>query len=71
MEFITIIYYTLEGKHLMIPFTTVVDQSLNTHKQCIEASEIGEKLMSTHVPKNAKQAHYRTFEVGEVSFDLR
>lgn len=70
MRFITIIYYTLEGKHVMIPFITDVDQSLKTHKQCIEASEIGQKLMSTHVPKNAKQARYRTFEEGAVSFDL-
>lgn len=72
MEFITNIYFTIEGQQKVIPFITEVDQNLSTYKQCIEASEIGKKLMEQHVPKSdkIKDIHYRTFEVGKSHLNL-
>jgi len=72
MQFITNIYFTIEGQQKVIPFITEVDQNLPTYKQHIQASEIGKKLMEQHVPKGdkVKDSRYRTFEVGKIHLNL-
>jgi len=65
MRFITTIYFQQEGKDKVI-------YSSNPHNDYINASKHGEHLLATldQIPTNAKNIHYRTYELGAVNFLL-
>ena len=64
-HFITAIYFQHEGKDKVI-------YSSNPHHDCIAANEHGKHLLKTldQIPPNAKNIHYRTYELGAINFLL-
>lgn len=69
MNYITCIYYQLDGKEYCTNYIVQVDNSLPNYLQCQEAVRLGTELMNKYLPKNAKNVRFRTFEPGIRSFN--
>lgn len=69
MNYISCIYYQLDGKEYCTSYIVPVDDSLPKYLQCQEAVRLGTELLNKHIPKNAKNVRLRTFEHGIRSFN--